>query len=67
VSREQIAVQLLGKGDVCSIVSREIRPELKHPTKQPLMAVPKERQIQIVLDGIGGTRHGQLSRKNAAA
>jgi hypothetical protein len=31
------------------------------------MAVPKERQIQIVVYGIGGTRHGQLSRKNAAA
>jgi hypothetical protein len=58
---------LLGERDVCSIVGREVRPELKHPTKQRLMAVPEERQIQIVLDGIRGTRRGQLSRQDASA
>jgi hypothetical protein len=31
------------------------------------MAVPEERQIQIVLDGIRSTQGGQLSREDASA
>ena len=59
-------MQLLGERDVCSIVGREVRPELEHPTKQRLMAVPNERQIQIVLDGIRGAPGGQLPREDTS-
>jgi hypothetical protein len=57
IGRQQLALQLLGKRDVRSVIGREIRPELKHPSKQRLMSVAKERQIQIVLEGIRGS-HG---------
>ncbi len=66
ISREQLAVQLLGKRDVGGIVGREVRPELEHPTKQRLMSVTKDRQIQIVLDGIRGTHGGEPSREQAS-
>ena len=65
ISREQLAFKLLGERNVCSIVGREVRPELKYPTEQPLMSVANERQIQIVLEGIRRTRGGQPSGEQA--
>ena len=65
ISREQFAVQLLGKRDICSIAGGEVRPELEHPTKERLMSVTKERQIQIVLEGIRGTHRGEPPREQA--
>lgn len=55
ISREQLAFQLLGQRNVGSIIGREIRPELKYPSKQRLMSMTEEWQIQIVLQGIRGS------------
>ena len=58
IGREQLAFQLLGERDVRSIIGREVRPELEHPTKQRLMSMTNERQIQIIFEGIRGTLGG---------
>jgi len=63
ISCEQLTIQLLGKRNVRGIVGREVRPELEDPPKQHLMAVPKDRQIQVVLEGIGGTPGAELSHE----
>jgi hypothetical protein len=66
ISREQHTFQLLGKRDVYRVVGGEIRPQLQHPTKQRLMSVAKQRQIQIVLDRIRRTAGGESERQEAS-
>jgi hypothetical protein len=65
ISRKQLAVQLLRERDVCGIVGREVRSELEHPTKQRLMSVTEERQIQVILEGIRGTHSSEPSCEQA--
>jgi hypothetical protein len=65
ISREQFAFQPLGKRDVRSITGREVGPELENPTEQRLMPVTKERQIQIVLEGIRGAHRGEPLHEQA--
>lgn len=63
IRREKLAFQLLGQRDVCGIVGREIRAELEHPSKQRLMSVTNEWEIQIILQGLRRAHGGESPRQ----
>jgi len=66
ISREQLTFEPLGQRNVGRIVGSEVRPELQYATKQGLMSVTNEREIQIVLEGIRGACGGEPSGDQAA-
>ncbi|HEX5466526.1 MAG TPA: hypothetical protein VFW92_07595 [Candidatus Limnocylindrales bacterium] len=51
IGRQQLGIQSLGQCHIAGVVGAEVRAQVEHPFEQRQMAVPGERQQEVVLSG----------------
>lgn len=67
VGGQELGTERLGKRDVARVVRGEVLAERDHGRHEPLMAVPCQGQIHIVLDRVCGAPAGKRPAQDPAA